>query len=341
VLRLTLVMLLLCPAILAAEPMNIRGVTFAHLHRGEVGYGSDASRRQLDEIQALGGNWITVTDFVYMPDVKRPTLRWGGDRSLSNQRLARTIRDAKARGIQVLMKPHLWSNQFWTGDEWHGTVAMQNEADWRAFFDRYGDFLVEQATLGQEAGADAFCVGVEMKATVHRSDDWRRVIARVREVFDGPITYSANSDNYQNVDWWDATDCVGITAYFPLVRDGEPTEQAVRAGWRRVFAEMKPFADRVGRPICFTELGFSRSSNAAAAPWEHHEVDPDPALQAMLYRVALEEIAATGFVEGVFLWKWFTGDAAVAARMERGDVFGLQNRPQALAAIRRAWEVDR
>ncbi len=335
--RLVLLSFWMLAAVAHAEPMPVRGVTLAHLHRGEVGYGSDAARRQLDAIKDLGGNWITVTDFIYMPDVRQPTLRWGRDRSLTDDGLAQTIRDAKSRGINVLMKPHVWSNQFWNGDEWHGTIAMTNEADWHTFFQRYGDFMVQQAQLGQAAGADAFSIGVEMKATTHRADDWRRLIARIREVFDGQITYSANSDEYRNVTWWDALDCIGITAYFPLVREGKPTEEGIRQGWRRVMADLEPFAQEAGLPVCFTELGFSRSSNAAAAPWEHHELDPDPQLQAMLYRVALEEIGRSDAVVGVFLWKWFTADADVAGRMERGDVFGLQNRPLALESIRNAW----
>lgn len=317
--------------------MPVRGVTFAHLHNRQVGYGSDAARRQLDAIGELGGNWITVTDFVYMPNVNRPELRWGGDRSLTRDGLATTIRDAKARGLKVLSKPHVWSNQFWNGDEWHGTIAMTSDADWQRFFDRYGDFLVEQATLAHEAGADAFCVGVEMKATNHREAEWRAVIARVREVFSGELTYSANSDEWQDVAWWDALDCIGITAYFSLVDQGPVTDAALRQAWRAVMDDLEPFAREQGLPVCFTELGYSRSSKAAAAPWEHHEVDPDPELQARLYRVALEEVERSDVVIGVFLWKWFTGDADVAARMERGDVFGLQNRPLALDAIRNAW----
>jgi hypothetical protein len=328
----------LIASISKAQVEPIRGMTFAHLHRGSVGYGSDAARGQLDELAKLGANWITVTDFVYMPDVNQPDLRWGGDRSLTSEGLSRTIRDAKARGLNVLMKPHVWSNQFWNGDEWHGTIAMTSEADWQRFFQRYGDFLVEQATLAQAAGADAFSVGVEMKMTSGRDEDWRQVVARVRKVFSGAITYSANSDEYADVTWWDAVDCIGITAYFPLVTGGVPTEAAVREAWRSIINDLDAYSAKVGRPICLTELGFSRSSRAAQAPWEHHEVDPDPGLQAMLYRVALEELAKSDAVVGVFLWKWFTADAEVAARMERSDVFGLQNRPLALQEIRKLWQ---
>ncbi len=323
----------------ATEKLPVRGVTLAHLHRGDVGYGSDASRRQLDELAALGVNWVALTDFAYMPDVRQPGLRWGRDRSLSDAGLRRTIADAHERGLKVMLKPHIWSNQFWQGNEWHGTIEMQSDADWQSFFSSYGDFIVEQATLASDTGADALCIGVEMKLVSPRSDDWRKLVARVREVYDGTLTYSANSDEWDSIDWWDAVDCIGITAYFPLADDehAAPTEAQVREVWTGIFDRMRPFAARFDRPVCFTELGFSASRRAAVAPWEHHEVDPDPALQAMLYRVSVDEISRSNVVSGVFLWKWFTADADVAARMERGDVFGLQNRPLTLDVLRERW----
>lgn len=319
------------------RPLQVRGVTLANAgYRGGGGggYGSDECREQLDELAKLGCNWIAVTEHVYMEDVRQPELRWREGRG---ERLVQTVADARERGIKVLFKPHIWSRQFGRGGEWHGTVAMTNEADWAAFFKNYGDFLVEHARIAQQAGADAFCIGTELKSTSGREADWRRLIARVREVYDGALTYSAAGDEWKTITWWGAVDCVGITAYYAVANEDNASEDAIRAGWREIYAELIPFAQRVNRPICFTELGYSVSAHAARAPWEYDVVEPNPELQARLFRVAIEEARRSGVVDGILLWKWFTLNAEEAARRERHDAFGLQWRPLALAVIREQW----
>ena len=314
--------------------LDIRGVTFAHLHRRGVGYGSEPARRELDRMAVLGVNWIALNDFAYMPDVTGPVVAFGRDRSMTRDDLRRQIADAHNRGIKVLLKPHIWASSFWDG-KWHGDIRMDDEAEWAAFFDNYTAYILDQAKLAAETGADGLSVGVEMKGASGREEDWRRLVAKVREVYDGPVTYSANSDEWPDVAWWDALDVVGITAYFPLAEGADPTDADLRAGWAGVYDRLDAFHAEVGLPIVFTELGYSASDTAAREPWRHDEQNPDTAFQARLYRVALEEAARRDYVAGVFLWKWFTADTY--ARHEGGDVFVFQDRPETLAVLAKAF----
>ena len=334
---LTTILLALTLAAPVESSMPVRGVTLAHLHRGDVGYGSPAAARQMSRIAELGGNWVALSDFAYMADVKRPGLRWGGDRSLTRQGIRQSVADAHAAGLKVMLKPHIWSRAFWGGDVWHADIVMQNDADWRAFFDAYTKYVVRDAQLAQEAGADALCVGVEMQGTSGREADWRRLITEVRRVYDGPITYCAAFEEYADVPWWDAVDAVGISAYFKLTDDRLADEAALRRGWQKVYDELAAFHGRVGKPIVFLELGYTASATAGMEPWAHTPVDPDVDYQARLYRVALEEAGKRDFLLGVFLWKWFTAD--LYRKMEGGDAFVIQDRPPVLAAIAGAWDV--
>ena len=45
---------------------------------------------------------------------------------------------------------------------------------------------------------------------------WIELIQKVRAVYQGQLTYAANYDNYQEVDFWEHLDFIGINAYFPL-----------------------------------------------------------------------------------------------------------------------------
>ena len=335
---LLLALLLLFPAA-AARAETVRGVTLAHLWGGQSGYGSDACRGQLDELAKLGANWVALCDFAYLTSVKDPAVRVGDGRGDSaGADVTRTVSDAHARGVKVMIKCHLWSREFGQGQEWHGTIRMKDEAQWAEFFANYTAYVVAEATVAQASGADALCIGVEMKSTSGREADWRKLIAAVRAVYGGPLTYSANGDEWQTIRWWDAVDVVGISAYFPLSDAAPATADELRAGWAKVYAELDAFHARTNKPILFAELGYSRSATAAAMPSVNREDAPVSGdYQALLYRVALEEADKHDYVVGVFLWKWFTGSAQQAARTEKSDVFGLQNRPETLAMLREHW----
>jgi hypothetical protein len=335
-------LLALLAFVLAAPPapptepaLDVRGVTLAHLHREGIGYGSPAAAEQMGRIAEIGGNWVALSDFAYMADVKKPDLRWGGDRTLSHEAMARSIRDAHAAGLQVMLKPHIWSRAFWGGDVWHADIAMQNEADWQAFFERYTAYVLRNASLAQEFGVDALCIGVEMAGTSHREADWRKLIRHVRQVYDGQLVYGSAFEEYQDVAWWDAVDAVGISAYFKLTDEQLADEATLRAGWQKVYADLDAFHRRVGKPIVFTEIGYTAAAKAGMQPWAHSAADPSVAYQARLYRVALEEAAKRDYLAGVFLWKWFT--ANTFRRHEGGDPYVIQDRPEVLAAIEQGW----
>src|SRR5689334_18293751 len=65
----------------ADKPAPVRGICLASLHRGEMSYGGEACRKQLQEIAALGANWVAITDFAWMRAVDDPHVRFRADRS--------------------------------------------------------------------------------------------------------------------------------------------------------------------------------------------------------------------------------------------------------------------
>ncbi|MCA8961333.1 MAG: hypothetical protein KDC38_12500, partial [Planctomycetes bacterium] len=145
--------------------------------------------------------------------------------------ITRPIREGRELGMRVMVKPHLgyWGSRF----SWRGEIEFDSDEKWARFFEQYRQWIVRVAELSR--GADLFVVGTELDRTLQHEKEWRHIIAEVRQVFDGPVTYSANWTDYQRVPFWDALDVIGIHAYFPLVDpDQEPTREAIEAGWTRV-----------------------------------------------------------------------------------------------------------
>src|SRR5262245_11356502 len=106
-----------------AEP--VRGVSLAHVHRRGFGYGSDECREQLAQIAKLGANWVAITEFGFMKSCTDPHIRFGGgDRSMNEDDLRRTVADAHAAGLKVLLKPDIWCHDFHAMKKWHGDIKM-------------------------------------------------------------------------------------------------------------------------------------------------------------------------------------------------------------------------
>jgi len=319
-----------------ASPGEIaRGVSLAHIHHRGAGYGSEDCRRELKRISDIGANWVALNDFAYMRDVDQPGLVFDRDPTMTRQDIIQSVRDAHAVGLKVLIKPHIWSNAFWSAGKWHGDIKMKTEVEWDAWFDAYTQYVLYNASIAAESNADAVSVGVELEGTSGQSARWRKLIKAVREVYKGPVCYSAAFLEWKRIDWWDAVDIIGITAYWPVSQKTSPDEATLREGWKKIFAELDGLHARTGKPICFTELGYTPSEIAAREPWAYTFKVEDAALQARLYSVAIDEASKRDYMRGVFVWKWFS--SSDWQRHENGDAFAVQNRPLVLEALQALW----
>jgi hypothetical protein len=278
---------------------DIRGVTLS-THTWGAEWGSDAVSPALGELSELGANWVAY----------HPYARIGADGTVSwrpidpnhpPEWLVRPIREAHARGMKVMVTPHL---AYWGGPfSWRGAITFTDEASWQRFFVSYRQWIATLAVATREA--DAWVVGSELDATLARERDWRDTIAALRSVYPGPITYAANWDRYREVPFWDAVDAVGIQAYFPLSSGEHPDSRELTAAWERWAAELRSFHESTGKIVVFTELGYDDSEQAAAEPWANGSGGAE--LQRECLRAALRAVDEMPFVVGAFLWKWFPG----------------------------------
>jgi hypothetical protein len=287
----------------------------------------------------LGVRSVSLTNFAYMPAVNSPVVSYGRDRSMMQRDLAKAVSDAHEAGMTVLLKPDIWSREFWGGNgvtaKWHGDIAMASEADWDSFFKSYGEYVLATAKLAQDAHAEMLSVGVELVGTSKQTARWKKLIADVRQVYKGKVTYSCAFTEWKQVEFFDDLDVIGIAAYFPLVDKDRASEEELRAGWRRVYGELEPLAKRTGKKIFFTELGYTAAPKAGKEPWSYEVAEEDEAYQARLFRVALQEAGKHECIEGMYLWKWFT--AGEWQRYEHDDPFALQGREKVIEVLKEEW----
>lgn len=220
----------------------------------------------------------------------------------SDEGLIETTRLAHARGIKVLLKPHLWLRRGWPGE-----IAMQRESDWKAWFAAYRRFLLHYADLAERSGIEALAVGTELGGTTRREAEWRALIAEVRTRYRGSLTYCANwSEDVGHVAFWDALDWIGVQAYYPITERSAPSMDELLSGWRKPVAALKALSERTKRPVVFTEIGYHALDTAASRPWEWRlEGRPSEETQARCYDALFRVAEANPWIRGIYIWKWF------------------------------------
>jgi hypothetical protein len=284
------------PALVGALDFPMRGLCWEGARR----IGPEA----LAPLPDLGVSWISQTPFGWCPARDSPALYmvaeghglWGE----SDAGLTETARFARAHGIRTLLKPHLWVRRAWVGQ-----LEMRTEADWRAFFGAYESFIVHYAELAQRERFEALAVGTELMRTTSRSADWRRVIARVRQVYGGPLTYCAAWNEAEAIEFWDDLDFIGVQAYYPLGAQPQPQVSEIRTAWAPIAARLAALAARTGRPVVFTEAGYKSLAGGLAAPWEWStEGALDLALQRDAYQALFDVFWGQPWFGGTFMWKW-------------------------------------
>ncbi|HEY4574856.1 MAG TPA: hypothetical protein VIJ26_12845, partial [Thermoanaerobaculia bacterium] len=309
----------------------LKGVSLAMLNSLEGGYHAPAVEKELDALSRLGANAVSLMPFAFQRGADRPGIRFLNRRPASETDigLIHAARAARARGIRVLWKPHIWV----AGASWPGEIAMKSEADWAAWWRSYRRYVLHHALLARWARADLFCVGVELSKTTGREAEWRDLIAAVRLVYPGPLTYAANwYGDLETVRFWDRLDFIGVDAYFPLAEKPGAGKADRERGARQVAERLARAARRFGKPILLTEVGFAAKQEAWMEPnaegGEYSEED-----QAAAYEALLAALDHHPWLAGTFVWKAFSAPGA-EGRQEAD--FRFQGR-QAEGVVRRYY----
>jgi hypothetical protein len=283
-----------------------KGVTFATWWEGE--YSTPQAKRSLANLAATGANWVAIVVTGYQTTHASTAITRVPPSTPTDADLAHVIDEAHDLGLRVMLKPHVDladDPAHWRGDI--GT-AFTDETLWRTWFASYRDFIEHYAALARDHAVEQFCVGTELVGTSHREDDWRDVIGGVREIFPAPITYASNhSGEEMAIGWWDAVDYIGVDAYYPLTEARDATADALRVAWAEGghIETLRRLAEKQGKPVLLTEIGYRSIEGAVAAPWQvGGEAPIDLEEQADAYRAALQTLWGQPWLAGLYWWNW-------------------------------------
>jgi len=285
---------------------RLRGDATARFEKGMVfGLYSHAEPshtfRALDEIRSLGTNSIAIMIPWVTADIHSADIAPHPQITPSDRSLRRAIRTAHDLGMRVLLMPFVYVAELGEG-EWRGTLAPP---DWEAWFEQYGDFILHYAALSEEEGVHFFSVGSELCSTESRRRDWERLIGSVRGVFTGKVTYSANWDHRDGLEFAGSLDLLGMNAYFELGEPDAPVEVLV-AAWGPILEEVEAWRSRFGKDLILTEVGYPSRAGAVGDPWNHGATgDAAPQEQFRLYEAFRRAWGGNPHLQGVYFYQWW------------------------------------
>ena len=131
--------------------------------------------------------------------------------------ITKVVNEAHRLGIRVIMKPHIdLSRELRYNAIWRGNIGgFHSESDWQKWFASYEKMILKYAKLSEELKVEMLCISTELIAVSHRTEDWKKIIKNVRNVYHGLLTDAANhSGEETSKRWWDAVDYIGVDAYY-------------------------------------------------------------------------------------------------------------------------------
>ena len=251
--------------------------------------------------------WAAVISWAfsrgYTPEVIfNSSYQWWGE---TENGVRTQIRWAREMNMKVMVKPQIWVGH----GGWVGGFDLDSDEDWEKWEKEYSEYILLFAKVAEEEGAELFCVGTELKIPAReRRAYWVELIAKVKEIFSGKITYAANWDNYQQVSFWDQVDYIGIDAYFPLVDTKTPSVKELRKAWKPIEKEIASFSGKHGKPILFTEYGYLSVDGTAGEHWNLEprvrEIPTNLQAQSNAYEAIFQTFWDKSYFAGGFFWDW-------------------------------------
>ena len=292
--------------------------TFQGISLSSGGHGFDSldSKEALDQIVGDHANSVSIVTGYYVSTGTSSDLGAIAGKTSSLSAISEAILDAEARGLNVMLKPHI--------NVLDGSFSgSYKAADVDDFFAKYKAELLDLAKVAQADHVAVFSIGNEFDTMASNYlPQWTDLIDSIRHVYTGELTYAATRYSLNSVVFLNQLDYIGVNAYLPLATSVAASanitvDQLVHAwttlpsgylynlyGGKSFVDYMHDLSIHYDKPVLITEVGYRSDDQAAFNPGDWQTVTtPDAALQAKLYQALYEVWGQQGdWFKGLFTW---------------------------------------
>lgn len=281
--------------------------------RSSSDYASESFKASLRNLRAAGATHVGLVAAYYQTSLTSSDIYRSGPDTPTDAALIEAIRYAHSIGLEVTVRVRA---EAFT-NEWRGYINPNDKAAW---FQNYGNLLVRIAGIAEREGVENVSIGAEMVTLANRNtgqtDRWVALINRVRSVYNGNITYEANSSRSDPNDWvsnekayvgfWPSVDFISISAYFTIPGDAQGSVASFVSSWRSIdTTHLRPFYEQYRKPIVFSEVGYRSITDGNLSPFNSWRSGSyDGGMQARLYEALLTHWKDSSYMKGVYWWDW-------------------------------------
>lgn len=273
----------------------IKGFTFKLNPSNTQSFGGDQTKESLKTLVETSGCDTIILAFGALQDTPHSEeIDFVGPHIPTDDELLQVIDYARELGLKIILKPMLnCRNGVWRAHINFFDLEVPCEPKWSRWFANYEKYILKYAEIAQRTNCEMFMVGCELVQTERKEEYWRELVAKVRELYHGPITY--NTDKYQEneVKWWDCLDVISSSGYYPQTQ------------WKENLDRIEKVVKKYNKPFFFAECGCMCVKGCQEVPndWSYQgEVDLN--IQADYFKTMFEVVNERDWVEGYGIWDW-------------------------------------
>lgn len=229
-----------------------------------------------------------------------------------------TIEAGAVRAVNAGLKPIFYMTVMSLPDSWNSLLADQYvPKDPDAFFASYKEKLLTIAGLSEKYDSPYLNIGTELGPVATDSKYlpyWTDIIASVREVYHGKLTYSSYVDDtwrynteLDDLSFTHLIDMLGMNIYPQTLDEGQldGTYDQFYNEWKTsIVPNLQALIDRLDKPVFISEFGINRLDGTGSRGYWGSDVGMklDYQEQAELFDAALRAIYEGLDIEGIVFW---------------------------------------
>lgn len=256
----------------------------------------------------LGINSLILTFPIYQDGLYATSLYENEQFTPSISNMRTFIQVAQMRGYSVWLKPLLDEG---TLGGWRGAIQpggdLGNLDALDAWFASYTTLMTKYAQLAHEQNIEGLVIGTEL-ITIDKQMDkytsrWNRLIADLRLVYAGKLSYAMNWSPQSLPGFAHSLDALMIDAFYDLTNlPNDASVDAIYNAWRYWEGTLIGYQRELNVPIIFAEVGTAPRQGSFREPWNQNVNQPaDQTAQSRYYEATCRFAQDTG-IAGTYWW---------------------------------------